>query len=336
LGFCWARRCGGVVGFGGELVRLVDIHAVYRVRRGFFRAGEVRAVDGVSLTVREGEAVGLIGESGCGKTTLGKLSLRLIKPSRGRIYYDGVDVTELPEKRLRVLRRETRMVFQDPYSSINPYMTIGETVGEPLIAHGVGDSSVRREMVYKALEEVRLTPPEEFAAKYPHMLSGGQRQRAAIARAIVLKPRYIVADEPVSMVDASSRAEILQVLKNLQTAHGIAFLYISHDLATSRYFSDRIAVMYLGRIIETGPVDDVLHDPLHPYTQGLVNSVPEPEPSNRFVERPAIAGEPPSPANIPPGCRFNPRCPKAFAKCYTEDPELRPIAPNRHVACHLY
>jgi peptide/nickel transport system ATP-binding protein len=324
------------VGDGGGLVRLVDVHAVYRVRRGFFGFRDVRAVDGVSLEVREGEAVALIGESGCGKTTLGKLSLRLVKPSQGRIYYDGMDVTDLPEKGLRVLRRETRMVFQDPYASINPHMTIGETVEEPLIAHGVGDRAVRREMVYRALEEVRLTPPGEVAAKYPHMLSGGQRQRAAIARAIVLKPRYIVADEPVSMVDASSRAEILQVLKNLQTAHGIAFLYISHDLATSRYFSDRIAVMYLGRIVEMGPVDDVLNDPLHPYTQALVNSVPEPEPSNRFVERPAIAGEPPSPTNIPPGCRFHPRCPKAFARCRVEDPELRQISPNRHVACHLY
>jgi peptide/nickel transport system ATP-binding protein len=324
------------VGGGGGLVRLVDVHAVYRVRRGFFGFRDVRAVDGVSLEVREGEAVALIGESGCGKTTLGKLSLRLVKPSRGRVYFDGMDVTDLPEKGLRVLRRETRMVFQDPYASINPYMTIGETVEEPLIAHGVGDRAVRREMVYRALEEVRLTPPGEVAAKYPHMLSGGQRQRVAIARAIVLKPRYIVADEPVSMVDASSRAEILQVLKNLQTAHGIAFLYISHDLATSRYFSDRIAVMYLGRIVEMGPVDDVLNEPLHPYTQALVNSVPEPEPSNRFVERPAIAGEPPSPTNIPPGCRFHPRCPKAFARCRVEDPELRQISPNRHVACHLY
>jgi peptide/nickel transport system ATP-binding protein len=230
----------------------------------------------------------------------------------------------MPEKGLRVLRREARMVFQDPYASINPYMTIGETVEEPLIAHGVGDRAVRREMVYRALEEVRLTPPGEVAAKYPHMLSGGQRQRAAIARAIVLKPRYIVADEPVSMVDASSRAEILQVLKNLQTAHGIAFLYISHDLATSRYFSDRIAVMYLGRIVEMGPVDDVLNEPLHPYTQALVNSVPEPEPSNRFVERPRDSRRAPLTHQHPAGMPLPPKMPQGIRKMPCRGPRATP------------
>ncbi|MEM3134009.1 MAG: dipeptide/oligopeptide/nickel ABC transporter ATP-binding protein, partial [Candidatus Caldarchaeum sp.] len=242
------------------LVSLERVEAFYRVRKGFLGSRVVKAVDGVSLSIHEGEAMALVGESGCGKTTVGKLSIRLLKPSSGRILYDGVDITNLPEKSLQKLRRETRMVFQDPYSSINPYMTVGETVEEPLIAHKAGDKEERTEMVYKALEEVRLTPPQDFAVKYPHLLSGGQRQRVAIARAIVLKPRYIVADEPVSMIDASSRAEVLEVLKRLQTSQGIAFLYISHDLATTRYFSDKIAVMYLGRVVEIGDVDEVLSE----------------------------------------------------------------------------
>ncbi|MEM2238016.1 MAG: ABC transporter ATP-binding protein [Candidatus Caldarchaeum sp.] len=318
------------------LVSLEDVQAVYRVRKGFLGSRVVKAVDGVSLSIHEGGALALVGESGCGKTTVGKLSIRLLKPSSGRIVYDGVDITNLPEKNLQKLRRETRMIFQDPYSSINPYMTVGETVEEPLTVHGVDSREERAEMVYKALEEVRLTPPQDIAVKYPHLLSGGQRQRVAIARAIVLKPRYIVADEPVSMIDASSRAEVLEVLKNLQTSHGIAFLYISHDLATTRYFADRIAVMYLGRVVEMGGVEEVLSEPLHPYTQGLIASIPEPDPSNRFVERPAIKGEPPSPFNIPRGCRFHPRCPKAFDRCFVEDPVLRRVGKDRYVACHLY
>ncbi|MEM2651346.1 MAG: ABC transporter ATP-binding protein [Candidatus Caldarchaeum sp.] len=318
------------------LVSLEDVQAFYRVRKGFLGSRVVKAVDGVSLSIHEGEALALVGESGCGKTTVGKLSIRLLKPSSGRILYDGVDITSLPEKSLQKLRRETRMIFQDPYSSINPYMTVGETVEEPLIAHKAGDKEERTETVYKALEEVRLTPPQDFAVKYPHLLSGGQRQRVAIARAIVLKPRYIVADEPVSMIDASSRAEVLEVLKRLQTSQGIAFLYISHDLATTRYFSDKIAVMYLGRVVEIGDVEEVLSEPLHPYTQGLIASIPEPDPANRFVERPAIKGEPPSPFNIPKGCRFHPRCPKAFDRCMVEDPALREVGKNRYVACHLY
>lgn len=320
----------------GQLVVLENVGMTYRVRKGFLSFSHVNAVDGVDLVVHEGEAIALVGESGSGKTTVGKLSIRLLKPSSGRVIYDGVDVTNLPEKSLQKLRRETRMIFQDPYSSINPYLTVGETVEEPLIAHGVGSKEERVEMVYRALEEVRLTPPDEVAVKYPHLLSGGMRQRAAIARAIVLKPRYVVADEPVSMVDASSRAEVLEVLKRLQREHGIAFLYISHDLATTRYFAEKIAVMYLGRIVELGDADDVLSEPLHPYTQGLIASIPEPDPANRFVERPAIKGEPPSPQNIPRGCRFHPRCPKAFDRCIRDDPVLREIQKGRYVACHLY
>ncbi|MCS6769583.1 MAG: ABC transporter ATP-binding protein [Candidatus Caldarchaeum sp.] len=318
------------------LVSLKGLTMVYRVRHGFLGSRDIKPVDGVDLDVGEGEAVALVGESGCGKTTVGKLSIRLLRPKSGRIFYDGEDVTDLPAKRLQKLRRETRMIFQDPYSSINPYMAVGETVEEPLIAHGVEDKRERMELVYKALEDVRLTPPQDVAARFPHLLSGGQRQRVAIARAIVLKPRYMVADEPVSMIDASSRAEVLEVLKRLQTRHGIAFLYITHDLATARYFSDRIAVMYLGKVVELGQVEEVLSEPLHPYTQALIASIPEPDPANRFGERPAVKGEPPSPQNIPSGCRFHPRCPKAFERCPLEEPQLREVRRGRYVACHLY
>ncbi|MEM4494886.1 MAG: ABC transporter ATP-binding protein [Candidatus Caldarchaeum sp.] len=318
------------------LVVLENVVAGYNIRSGWLRSQLVTVVDGVSLNVSEAEALALVGESGSGKTTVGKLSIRLLKPLSGKIFYDGIGVTDLPEDRLLKLRREARMIFQDPYSSLNPYMTVREFVEEPLLIHEVEDKAERSETVYKALEDVRLTPPEEFAQKYPHLLSGGQRQRVAIARAIVLKPRYIVADEPVSMIDASSRAEVLEVLKRLKTSYRISFLYISHDLATTRYFADRVAVMYLGRIVETGTVEDILNEPLHPYTQGLIASIPEPDPGNRFVERPTIKGEPPSPQNIPTGCRFHPRCPKAFDRCLVEDPQLREVRRGRYVACHLY
>lgn len=318
------------------LVVLENVTASYNMRRGLLGSRSVKVVDGVSLSIPENEAVALVGESGSGKTTVGKLSIRLLKPLTGRIFYDGLDVTRLPENRLGKLRRETRMIFQDPYASLNPYMSVGEFVEEPLLIHGVEDKAERVEIVYKALEEVRLTPPQDFAQKYPHMLSGGQRQRVAIARAIVLKPRYLVADEPVSMIDASSRAEVLEVLKTLQKDYRMAILYIAHDLATTRYFADRVAVMYLGRIVEMGEVEEILSEPLHPYTQGLIASIPEPDPGNRFVERETIQGEPPSPQNIPSGCRFHPRCPKAFERCRVEDPPLREVRRGRWVACHLY
>ncbi|BAJ50348.1 peptide/nickel ABC transporter ATPase subunit [Candidatus Caldarchaeum subterraneum] len=318
------------------MVVLENVTASYNMRRGLLGSRSVKVVDGVSLSIPENEAVALVGESGSGKTTVGKLSIRLLKPLTGRIFYDGLDVTRLPENRLGKLRRETRMIFQDPYASLNPYMSVGEFVEEPLLIHGVEDKAERVEIVYKALEEVRLTPPQDFAQKYPHMLSGGQRQRVAIARAIVLKPRYLVADEPVSMIDASSRAEVLEVLKTLQKDYRMAILYIAHDLATTRYFADRVAVMYLGRIVEMGEVEEILSEPLHPYTQGLIASIPEPDPGNRFVERETIQGEPPSPQNIPSGCRFHPRCPKAFERCRVEDPPLREVRRGRWVACHLY
>ena len=228
-------------------------------------------------------------------------------------------------------------MFQDPYSSIDPFMSIAQTLEEPLVIHGYGSADERTALVHQSLEDVNLSPAEETAAKYPHMLSGGQRQRVGIARALILKPDFILADEPVSMIDASSRAEILYLMRGLQKTYGITFLYITHDIATARHFSDRIAVMYAGRIVEMGPSDRIIEEPLHPYTDALIRAIPEPDPANRLRQRPVIPGEPPSPTEPPPGCRFNPRCPHAISgTCEVIDPPLIEVAPRHQAACHLH
>ncbi|MEM4297652.1 MAG: ATP-binding cassette domain-containing protein, partial [Nitrososphaerota archaeon] len=250
-------------------------------------------------------------------------------------FFEEKDITDLRDEDLKWFRMKAQAIFQDPYSSLDPYMNVYQLVEEPLLIHGIKDG--KRKLVEDALADVRLTPVEEFATKYPHMLSGGERQRVGIARAIVLRPSYIVADEPVSMIDASSRAEILYLLKDLQEKYGMTILYITHDIATARHFSDRIAVMYLGRIVELGPSQKLIEKPLHPYTQALIEAVPEPDPNNRLRERRVIAGEPPSPIHIPEGCRFHPRCP-LFIKglCDRLDPSLNEVKPQHLVACHLY
>ena len=319
------------------VLRLENLQVWFEVGAHLIRASShVRAVDGVTLTIRRGETCAIVGESGCGKTTLGRTILRLLEPTGGRILYDGRDITHLGEKDLRWLRRKAQMIPQDPYSSLNPGYTIQRILDEPLAIHGVGDAAERSDLVLKALEEVKLEPPTQFARKYPHMLSGGQRQRVAVARATILKPELVVADEPVSMLDASVRISILQLLKELQEKHGIAFVYITHDLATAKYFSDRIAIMYAGHLAETAPVDSLMREPLHPYTNALMEALPDPDPDNRFRERLAIPGEPPSLVSPPSGCSFHPRCPIARAGwCDLETPELRELRPSHHVACHL-
>ncbi|HIQ29204.1 MAG TPA: ABC transporter ATP-binding protein [Candidatus Caldiarchaeum subterraneum] len=317
-----------------KIVELRNVSMFFRSRSGLLKSIVVKAVDGVSLYVGKAETLALVGESGSGKTTVAKLSLRLLKPTGGRIIFEGVDITYTPEKELRWFRRKAQAVFQDPYSSINPYMTIRQIVEEPLILHKVEGDKVG--IVEEALEAVRLIPAEEYLDKYPHMHSGGQRQRVGIARALVLKPIYIAADEPVSMIDASSRAEILYLLRELQEKRGISFLYITHDMATARHFSDRIAVMHLGKIVEIAESNDIVNNPLHPYTQALIEAVPDPNPANRFRERKTVSGEPLNPANPPEGCRFHPRCPYVMDICRLNDPELKEIKKGHYVACHLY
>jgi len=319
------------------LVRLEDVKVYFWVRKGLFRTRPVRAVDGVSLNLKRGETVAVVGESGSGKTTLGRASLRLVRLTAGRVVFDGQDITALPEEELRPLRRRAQAIFQDPFSSIDPFMTVYDSVEEPLIIHGIGPASERRARVLQALRDVRLTPPEEMSVRYPHLLSGGQRQRVGIARALVLRPDYIVADEPISMVDASSRAELLYLLRELQERFGITFLYITHDIATARHFAQRIVVMYLGRIVESGLTAAVVENPLHPYTRALMAAVPEPDPANRLRERPVLPGEPPSPIRVPSGCAFHPRCPDYMpGTCEADCPSLVEAEPKHFVACYRH
>jgi peptide/nickel transport system ATP-binding protein len=320
-----------------NLVEIENVDVHFYTRKGLFQRVTIRAVTDVSLVVHERETVALVGESGSGKTTLGRAALRLLRPVTGSVRFDGRDITHLDEGKLKGFRRQAQAIFQDPYSSINPYMNVLQTVEEPLVIHGIGDKNERMDRARQALEDVQLRPAAGFMAKYPHTLSGGQRQRVGIARSLVLQPKFVVADEPVSMVDASSRAELLYLMRDLQQQYGMAFLYITHDIASARHFADRIAVMYLGSIIEMGMPEAVVEDPLHPYTRALIEAVPEPDPSNRHRRRQVVPGEPPSAARMPSGCPFHPRCPRFMSGlCEQERPALREVQPRHYVACYLY
>jgi len=319
------------------ILRLEDVRTYFFLPKGLFKTIVVKAVDGVSLEMKKGESLAIVGESGSGKTTLGRTAIRLIEPTGGKIIFDGKDITHLKdENEMKMFRRNAQIIFQDPFMSLNPYMTIREILEEPLIIHGYKDAEERKEIIEKSLIDVKLQPPEEFLLKYPHMLSGGQRQRVGIARAMVLNPKFIVADEPVSMIDASSRAEILYLFKSLQEKYNLTFMYITHDIATAKYFSDNLAVMYLGKVVEYGPSREVILDPKHPYTSALITAVPDPDPKNRFIYRKVISGEIPSAVNPPPGCRFHTRCPYKFDPCDKSEPTLIQVNLNHKVACHLY
>jgi len=323
------------------IIEVTDLKKYFALRKSFMpgllssQETYIKAVDGVNFKIKEGEIYGLVGESGCGKTTAGRAVLRLIEPTSGRIFYKGEDFTAIPKNKLKEHRREMQIIFQDPFDSLNPRMTIFDLISEPLIIHEIGRNEAERiEMVSKTLESVQIVPPQDFIFRYPHELSGGQRQRIAIARALILNPKFIVADEPVSMLDVSIRTEVLNLMLDLKTEFGLTYLFITHDLAISKYMSNDIAVMYLGKIVERGPVEKVIDDPEHPYTQALVTAVPVPETRVESKEIP-IKGEPPTPMNLPPGCIFNPRCPYAFDKCFKIEPELFPVSEEHSAACFL-
>jgi len=319
------------------LLEVHDLKTWFPVGRGLFKPVKyVKAVDGISFTLDAGEVLAVIGESGSGKTTLGRTVLRLIRPTAGKIVFDGKDITYAPDASLKWYRFSTAMIFQDPFSSLNPYHTIQYILEEPLILRKV-PLRERQELVVKALEEVKLVPPEDFLKKYPHMLSGGQRQRVGIARALITRPRFVVADEPVSMLDVSIRAEILSLIRSLQSKYNIAMMYITHDIATAKYLADKLLVMYAGKAVEYGPFKDVVKEPLHPYTQALIEALPDPDPINRLKIRKVPPGEPPSLVNPPPGCRFHPRCPYTIkGKCDKEEPPLVEVKKGHYVACWLY
>jgi oligopeptide/dipeptide ABC transporter ATP-binding protein len=317
-----------------EVLRVEGLKKSFPVRSGILQrvAGHVLAVDGVSFSIQAGETLCLVGESGCGKSTVGKTILRLLEPSAGQIWLGGAEVTRLREGELRGHRREAQMVFQDPYSSLNPRMRAGQIIAEPLENYALAEGAEKDRKVAALLEKVGLRA--DAMQRYPFEFSGGQRQRLGIARALALNPRLIVADEPVSALDVSVQAQVLNLLMDLQEEFGLAYLFVSHDLAVVEHVAHRIAVMYLGRIVELSTKDRIFSRPLHPYTEALMAAAPIAKPRARR-ERLVIEGDVPSPMNPPPGCHFHTRCPYAIARCRTEDPPLQEVAPGHVVACHL-
>ena len=318
------------------LIEVRNLKKYFPVKKGVFSkvVAHVRAVDDVSFAVAPGETLGLVGESGCGKTTAGRSLLRLIEPTAGQVLYNGSDLLSLSAEELRRHRRDLQIIFQDPYSSLNPRMTVGAIVSEGLTVHGIGDKAERIERVKQTLQQVGLDPA--YVNRYPHEFSGGQRQRIGLARALTLSPKVIVADEPVSALDVSIRAQVLNLMKRLQADHGLTYIVISHDLAVVKYMASRIGVMYLGKLVEMGSAEDIYQRAAHPYTAGLIATIPVPDPKQTAAKKGAgIKGELPSPVNPPSGCRFRTRCPIAQDLCAEEEPPLRSFGPDHVAACHF-
>ncbi len=320
------------------LLSIRDLRVWFELRRfGFGHAGYVKAVDGVSFDLRQGEAIAVVGESGCGKSSLMKTILGLNRPTGGSIVFEGGDLSTFDSKELRWYRSQVGYVQQDPFGALAPFMAIQQILEEPLVINGVKDRAAREARIRRVLEEVKLKPVEDYLTKFPHMLSGGQQQRIVIARAMILNPKLIVADEPVSMLDASVRVEILKLLRGLQASHNLAVIYITHDLSTVRYFSERIFVMYAGNVVERARVDDLLREARHPYTHALLTATSDPDAKNASVFREVPPGEPPSLAKPPSGCRFHPRCAHVVrGQCDVEFPPDFEIASDHLAACWLY
>lgn len=323
---------------GRTLLQIQNLHVWYELKRfGFGHAGYVRAVDGVNFDLKQGEAIACVGESGCGKSSLMKTILGLNTPTEGDVLFDDTRLTETKGTGLREYRAKIGYVQQDPYGALPPFMNVQRILEEPMVINGISDKNERLRRIHKTLEEVKLTPIDEVLPKFPHMLSGGQQQRVVIARAMIMDPKLLVADEPVSMLDASVRVEILRLLRKLQEDHNLAVIYITHDLSTVRYFSEYIFVMYAGEIVEFARMEDLLHDPKHPYTLALLEASSDPDANNALVMREVPKGEPPSLVNPPEGCRFNPRCSQMIAGvCDVKEPPDFVVGPEHRVACWLF
>jgi len=318
------------------LLKVDDLMMHFPIYRGVFQrqVGAVRAVDGVSFEVQRGETLGLVGESGCGKSTTGRTILQLYKPTAGGVNFEGKDLVKLKGEEMRLMRRKMQMIFQDPYASLNPRMTVGQLVGEPLQVHNVATGAEINERVAHLLELVNLNPA--FSTRYPHEFSGGQRQRIGVARALALQPSFIICDEPISALDVSIQAQVVNLLEDLQEQFNLTYLFIAHDLSMVKHISDRVAVMYLGVFVELASRDELYANPLHPYSQALLSAVPIPDPvADAKRKRTILEGDVPSPANPPSGCRFRTRCPIAEARCADSRPEFREVKPGHFVACHL-
>ena len=318
------------------LLRVDSLVKHFPIYEGVIRrqVGAVHAVDGVSFDIHKGETLGLVGESGCGKSTAGRTILRLYKPTDGHVYYDGTDLASLSDREMRAMRRKLQIIFQDPYASLNPRMTVADIVGEPLVVHKVANGKEVQERVQELLGLVGLNPA--FADRYPHEFSGGQRQRIGVARALALQPDLIICDEPISALDVSIQAQVINLLEDLQKQFGLTYLFIAHDLSVVRHISDRVAVMYLGVIVELAARDELYDHPLHPYSQALLSAVPIPDPvAEERRQRIILEGDVPSPVNPPSGCRFRTRCPIAESICTEEKPEWREVKEGHYVACHL-
>ena len=323
-------------GAGGPLLEVQDLKKQFPIVKGLFSrvSGQVRAVDGVSFHIRPGETLGLVGESGCGKSTVGRTLLKLLEPSGGTIRVDGIDITAFDAQAMLPYRKRLQMIYQDPYASLNPRMSAGQIVCEPLVIHGVGNPGEQRERVGFLFERVGLRP--ELMNSFPHEFSGGQRQRIGIARALALSPELIVGDEPVSALDVSIQAQIINLLMDLQDEYKLSYLLVAHDLAVVQHISHRVAVMYLGRIVEMTDKAKLFELPLHPYTEALLSAVPIPKAKVRRRERVILTGDVPSPINPPAGCHFHTRCPYAHARCRAESPVLREVTPGHWASCHLH